>query len=416
MTFRDNLVISPAAVGRGSNGNGINLSNNLAGSAFNVLGNTSIASTDLASIAIATNAGIVQFAGSTQITDRLQEGILVTNSSGPVQFGSTLTGLTTILNDNAAPSQFAAISFTGNSGGISVQTANIVNAQGGAPGGAGINVVNNTGAVSFGVIDVESFDGIGLFGLNNTSIRVGDGIIETNNAAAVDIEQTGIDIILESVTSLNSPDYGIRLVETNRDGFRTFEVDPGIVNAVPGDGGQIANAKGDGLDNDDSAGVFLSNAGQVRLRAMQIEDNEFGIRIRNTETTPDLPNNIKQNFVLEISTVLDSDIRGLDSQDLMGLDIENSTFDNNGDDAAVGRESILLDYTVRLDPDTITRFAEAQDPFVVLIQDTDFTSNTTDVINITQSNALPSGLPSRRICIAIRLPSMTPRTRLPISQ
>ena len=270
-------------------------------------------------------------------------------------FGNALTGLTTILNDNAVPSQFAAISFTGNSGGISVQTASIVNAQGGAPGGAGINVVNNTGAVSFGAIDVESFNGIGLFGLNNTSIRVGDGIIVTDAAAAVDIEQSGIDIVMESVTSTNSPDYGIRLVETNKTGFRTFEIDPGIVNAVPGDGGLIANAKGDGLDNNDSAGIFLSNAGQVRLRAMQIEDNEFGIRIRNTETTPGLADNIKQNFQLITSTVLDSDIRGLDSQDLMGLDIENSTFDNNGDDAAAGRETILLDYTVRLDLDTITR-------------------------------------------------------------
>ena len=68
VTFRDNLVIS-AATGRGSNGNGINISNNLAGSAFNVQGNVSIDGTDLASIAIATNAGAVQFNGSTRITD-----------------------------------------------------------------------------------------------------------------------------------------------------------------------------------------------------------------------------------------------------------------------------------------------------------------------------------------------------------
>ena len=393
VTFRDDLVIRPGAIGRGSNGNGINISNNLAGSGVNVLGNVSIDATDLASIAVNANAGAVQFQGSTRITRRLQEGILVTNSSGPVQFGNALADLTSILNDNVLPSLFAAMSFTGNSGGISVQNTFIENAQGGGLGGAGvgINVVNNTGAVSFGAIDVESFDGIGLFGLNNTSIRIGDGIIVTDAAAAVDIEETGIDITLESVTSTNSPNYGIRLVETNKTGFRTFDVDPNIVNAVPGDGGQILNATGDGVDNNDSAGVFLSNAGQVRLRAMQIENNEFGIRIRNTETIPGLADNIKQNFVLEISTVIDSNIRGLDSQDLMDLDIENSTFDNNGDDPAVGRESILLDYTVRLDLDTITRFDQAQDPFVVLIQDTDFTSNTTDVINITQSNGAANG-------------------------
>ncbi len=391
VTFRDNLTIGAVGLGRGSNGNGINISNNLAGSGVNILGNTSIDATDLASIEINTNAGGVQFQGSTQIARRLQEGILVTNSSGAVQFGDALADLTRILNDNVLPSQFAAMSFTGNSGAISAQNTVIINAQGGAPGGAGINVVNNTGAVSFGAIDVESFGGIGLFGLNNASIRVGDGEIVTDAAAAVDIEETGIDITLASVTSTNSPNYGIRLVETNKTGFRTFEVDPNIVNAIPGDGGLILSANGDGLDNNDSAGVFLSNAGQVRLRAMQIENNEFGIRIRNTETTPGLAETIKQNFVLVQSTVLDSDIRGLDSQDLMGLFIDNSTFDNNGDDAGVGRESILLDYTVRLDLDTITRFDQADDPFVVLIQDTDFTSSTTDVINITQSNGSAIG-------------------------
>jgi hypothetical protein len=389
VSFRDNLVISGA--GRGSNGNGINISNNLASSIFNVEGSASIDGTDLASIAIDSNAGTVQFNGPTRITRRLQEGILVTNSSGSVRFGDARADATTILNDDTVPSQFAAISFTGNSGGISAQNVSIVNAQGGGGGGAGINVVNNTGAVSFGGISVESFGGVGLFGLNNTSISTIDGTIETDAAAAVDIENTGINIGLYSVTSTDSPDYGIRLVDTNKDGFRTFVVSPNVINAVPGDGGLIAGAKGDGLDNDDAAGVFLRNAGQVRLRAMQIEDNEFGIRIRNTETTPGLANGIKQSFIMEISNVIDSDIRGLDSQDLMGLDIENSTFDNNGDDAAVGRESILLSYTVRLDLDTITRFDQAQDPFVVLIQDTDFTSNTSDVIRIYQASTAANG-------------------------
>ncbi|MCA9009110.1 MAG: inverse autotransporter beta domain-containing protein [Planctomycetaceae bacterium] len=389
VSFRDNLVITGTT--GGSNGNGIRITNNLATSLFNVEGNASISGTDLASVAITTNAGAVQFNGATRITDRLQEGILVTGSSGPINFGNTLADVTTILNDAAVPSQFAAISFTGNSGGISVQNASIGNAQGGVGGGAGINVVNNTGAVSFGAAVVESFDGVGLFGLNNTSIRVNDGFIVTDGAAAVNIEQTGVAITLASVTSTNSPDYGIRLVETNRDGFRTFSVDPGFINAVPGDGGLISSAKGDGLDNDDSAGVFLSNAGQVRLRAMQLENNEFGIRVRNTETTAGLADTIKQSLILQVSNVLDSDIRGIDAQNLMGLDIQNSTFDNNGDDANNGRETILLDYTVRLDPDTMTLFSQAQDPFVVFIQDSDFTSNTTDVISITQSNATANG-------------------------
>lgn len=393
VTFRRNLVISGIGTGRGSLGNGVSLTNNVAGSGFIVQGNTSINGTDLASIAINNNAGSVQFQGATQIASRAQEGILITNSSSPVLFGSTPAGVTTILNDLVPASQFAAISYTNNTGGISMQSAVIDNAQGGGTGGAGINVVNNTGAVSFGAVDVISFGGIGVFGLNNTSIRIGDGTIVTDAAAAVDIEETGININLRTVTSTNSPDYGIRLVETNKTaiGFNTFNVDPTTINPVAGDGGTIISANGNGLDDNDSAGVFLSNAGRVRLRAMQIENNEFGIRVRNTETVAGLGANLKQSLTLVTTTVVDNDIRGLDAQDLMGLDIQNSIFDNNGDDPVTGRETMLLDYTVRLDPDTITQFSQAIDPFVVLIQDTDFTSNTTDVINITQSNGTANG-------------------------
>jgi hypothetical protein len=254
-----------------------------------------------------------------------------------------------------------------------------------------MHLVNNTGEINIGALDIISLDGVGLFGLNNASIEIRRGDILSDNQAAVNIEESGIDISLESVTSNNSPDYGIRLVETNKTNLQTFVVDPNIANDVPGDGGTIAGAKGNGIDDDDSAGVFLQNAGQVRLRAMSLDDNEFGVRIRNTETTPGLPDSIKQNFILERSLVQDSDIRGIDSRDLMGLSIQNSTFDNNGDDAAEGRETILLDYTTRLDLDTITQFSQANDPFVVTIEDSDFTSTTTDVINVGQSSNAATG-------------------------
>ena len=393
VTFRKNLVISGTAAGRSSFGNGVNLTNNAAGSGFIVQGSTSIGGTDLASIAINNNAGSVQFQGATRITGRAQQGILVTNSSSPVLFGSTPAAVTTILNDRVPASQFAAISFINNTSGISMQSAVIDNAQGGGTGGAGINVVNNTGAVSFGAVDVISFGGIGVFGLNNTSIRIGDGTIVTDAAAAVNIENTGVNINLRAVSSSNSPNYGIRLVETNKTaiGFNTFNVDPSTINPVAGDGGTIISANGNGVDDNDSAGVFLSNAGRVRLRAMQIENNEFGIRVRNTETTAGIGSNLKQSLTLVGATIVDNDIRGLDAKDLMGLDIQNSIFDNNGDAPVTGRETMLLDYTVRLDPATITQFAQAIDPFVVLIQDTNFVSNTTDVINITQSNGTANG-------------------------
>ena len=385
VVMEDQLSIR-GVTGRGSLGEGVFLTNNDAASEFIVRGDTNIIGTDGISVRIDNNDGRAQFLGQTQISQRLVEGIAITNSAGAIQFGATASDIASVLNDLAAPSQSAAILATDNSANIVFGGVSIDNAQGNLLGGAGMHLVNNTGEINIGALDIISLDGVGLFGLNNASIEVRRGDILSDNQAAVNIEESGIDITLESVTSNNSPNYGIRLVETNKTNLQTFVVDPNIANDVPGDGGTISGAKGNGLDDDDSAGVFLQNAGQVRLRAMTLDDNEFGVRIRNTETTPGLPDSVKQNFILERSLVQDSDIRGLDSRDLMGLSIQNSTFDNNGDDAAAGRETILLDYTTRLDLDTITQFSQANDPFVVTIEDSNFTSTTTDVINVGQSS------------------------------
>ncbi len=390
VVMEDQVTIR-GVTGRGSLAEGVFLTNNNAASEFIVRGDTNIIGTDGVSVRIDNNDGRAQFLGQTQISQRLVEGIAITNSAGAIQFGATASDIASVLNDLAAPSQSAAILATDNSANIVFGGVSIDNAQGNLPGGAGMHLVNNTGEINIGALDIISLDGVGLFGLNNASIEVRRGDILSDNQAAVNIEESGIDITLESVTSNNSPNYGIRLVETNKTNLQTFVVDPNIANDVPGDGGTISGAKGNGLDDDDSAGVFLQNAGQVRLRAMTLDDNEFGVRIRNTETTPGLPDSIKQNFILERSLVQDSDIRGLDSRDLMGLSIQNSTFDNNGDDAAAGRETILLDYTTRLDLDTITQFSQANDPFVVTIEDTDFTSTTTDVINVGQSSNSATG-------------------------
>ncbi len=397
VSFQEALLIQGTGGGRASFGSGVVLSNNAVGSNFAVLGGTTVAGTDQESILITGNNGSAAFLGNTLITERLVEGISILNSSGTINFGNLQSDVTTVLNDLVPASQSAAIEAIGNSADIRFRVAVIDNAQGNLPGGAGLHLESNTGSLVFDDVDINSIDGTGVFGLDNTLINISTGDILSTNETAVDIENSGIEINLLTVNSSDAPDYGIRLVETNKVNNKTFVVDPNTTNAVPGDGGTISGAKGNGLDDDaignieDAAAVFLSNAGQVSLRAMLLDDNEFGVHIRNTETVPGLADSTKQSFTLETSTVVDSDIRGLDSRDLMGLEIDNSTFDNNGDSTTAGRETMLLDYTVRLDLDTITRFDQADDPFLVLIQDTDFISNTTDVINIGQSSANANG-------------------------
>jgi hypothetical protein len=386
--FSQNLNITSSIVSAGAaqrtNGRGIDISNNALNSVFRTLSTTLVNGADGESIFIGTNSGTVNFNGATTITNRLTEGISILNSPGSVSFGVSPSRTTLI--SNALDSQFAAIEATGNSGSIGFGSATVQNAQGNAGGGAGVHLVGNTGIVSFADMDIESIDGTGFFGLNNTEIRSDDGLVDTTNETAVDIENSGIRMVFSEINSANAPDYGIRLVETNRDGAKTFTVRPTVANAVAGTGGTISAATGNGIDDNDAAGIFLQNAGQVTAAFMNLDNNEFGVRIVNTETPgATVSNNNEQFFSLEDSNVTDSDIRGIHSQNLMGLSVLRTDFDNSGDDAAVGRESIKLLYTVALDNiDNVDEYDRSDRPFEVLIQDSSFVSNTNDVIRIMQ--------------------------------
>ena len=378
----EDLTIQGILGSRASLGNGILLSGNNATSSFISGEDTRILGTDLESILITGNDGIVSFTGTTFISARAIEGISILNSGGTINFGSTAGALTTILNDNTVPSTSAAFEAVANSAEIRVRSIFVDAATGNAGGGAGLHLVGNTDTITFDDVDIISVDGTGIFGLTNTLINIADGDVDSTNETAVDIEDSGIEITLESVTSTAPPDNGIRLVETNKVGNKTFTVDPNTINPVPGDGGIISDAAG--------AGVFLQNAGQVELRGMLLDDNQFGVFIRNTETVANLPDSTKQTFALLESTVEDSDIRGIDSRDLMGLLVDDVVFNETAATETTS-EAILLDYTVRLDPDTITRFDQANDPFIVRIEDTDFTMLNSDVIAVTQSAATANG-------------------------
>lgn len=386
--FSQNLNITSSVVTAGAaqrtNGRGIDISSNALNSVFRTVSTTLVNGTDGESIFIGNNAGTVNFGGVTQVTNRLIEGISIVNSSGGISFGVAPSRTTLI--SNALDSQFAAIEAIGNSGSIGFGDATVQNAQGNIGGGAGVHLSNNTGIISFADMDIESIDGTGFFGLNNTEIRSDDGIVDSTNETAVDIENSGIRMTLSEVDSANAPDYGIRLVDTNKDGAKTFTVRPTVANATPGTGGTISAAKGNGIDDNDAAGIFLQNAGQVTTTFMNLDNNEFGVRIINTETPGAVvSNNNEQFFSLQDSNVTDSDIRGIHSQDLMGLSVIRTNFDNNGDDTAVGRESIKLLYTLALDNiDNVDEYDRSDRPFEVLIQDSDFVSNTNDVIRIMQ--------------------------------
>lgn len=394
--FADSLTVTSTAVATGAvertNGNGLLISGNADGSTFRTLGVTTINGADQESILVSGESGRVDFQGETRVINRAVEGISVTGSSGSVEFGvTTPRRLAQVSNELLSTS--AAIELAGNSGVVSFGEATVIDATGNPGGGAGIDVRNNTGLINFVDMDVTAVDGTGFFGLNNRLIRSDDGVITSTNETAVDIENSGVTMTLGEVNSTDSPDYGIRLVDTNSDEGRTFFVRPTAAGTTAGAGGTIIGAKGDGLDNDDAAGIFLSNAGQVEIREMILSDNEFGVRVINTESWKDSAGNVivvndrnEQYFLMDYSLVNDSDIRGIHAVDLMGLQVNNSIFDNNGDDTAVGYDTIFAQYTTPLDDvDSVNTYDRAERPFEVLIQNSDITSNQHDAIRILQT-------------------------------
>ena len=368
----------------GSAGRGIEVDSNAAGSSFSVIGQLSVTGAAAESVAITSNAGTVQMAGGTFISQRGSEGIHITNSTGSNSF----LGVTSVLNDAVIPTISAGVDVNNSESLVLFEDLTVTNAL----AGGGVTLTNNlagaigTGQAIFNSLNITSVGGVGLFGNNNSSIRVDDGAITSTTAAAVNVSNSGINMTFQSIDSLTSPDYGISLVETNVDNLKTFRVlgDQTLIGF--GTGGTISDA---GI-----AGVNLQNAGQVQLDSMTLDNNNFGFFIRNSGLTAE----DDQYLTMQYTQVSDSTIRGIDSENLFGLNIEDSVFDNNGDTLLglggdglpvtfAGRETIVLNYTERLNDDSTTLFTQFDTPYVVNIQRTNFVDNSDDIISISNTTA-----------------------------
>ena len=372
----------------GSLGRGIEIDSNLAGSSFSVNGQLTVNEAAGESVAITGNDGTVRMGDGTSITQRGSEGILVSNSTGSISF---LQG-TSVLNNAVIPTIAAGVDVNNSESLVLFEDLTVDNAL----TGGGVTLTNNIAGATgnaqtiFNALNVVSVGGIGLFGNNNSSIRIDDGNITSTTAAAVNIANSGIDITFESINSSASPDYGISLVETNVENLKTFQVlgDQTLIGF--GTGGTISDAA--------ISGVNMVNAGQVRLDSMTFDNNNIGFFIRNSGLTED----DDQYLSMQYAQVSDSDIRGIDSENLFTLNIEDSIFDGNGDSAAglggdglpvtfAGRETIFLNYSERLNDVDTTLFSQFDYPYLVNIARTNFTDNTDDVIYIT-NDTVANGL------------------------
>lgn len=372
VTFARNLTIN------GSNGRGIELTGNADGSQFRVTGATSVTSAATESIAIVNDSGISIFAGGTTINQRGVAavgnipatggtGILVENSNGSVTFqnataitnGNVVTDSAVDVHDSESTVSFASLGVLNSTGNPAVSLMNNV---------AGLN---GTALISITDLVIVSAGGQGLFGLNNTNLRISDGTINTTGASAVDLEETGINVSLERVDSLASPNFGIRLVETNKtNGFNQFKVTGDPTQAGIGTGGTIQSAL--------TAGVLMQNAGQVRIERMILDDNENGFIIQNSGLAVD----DDQKLELFTSQISRSDVRGIYSRNLIVLDVRDTLLTDNGDDAAMGRETLLAEYDELLNANTTTRFDDFDNPYEVTLLRNTIIENSTDAVVI----------------------------------
>lgn len=276
------------------------------------------------------NTGQFLVSGSTTINNFVGNGVLVTDDDSEVSFNSGLTvvnrgvllalatqgqsgvnvnnnrgtvvfrGTTSIDNPNGVFSPAVDIQDNATLSSVQFETLTITEATRpildllGFPlaGGAGLNVINNLGAVSVNTLNVDSVDGIALFadtdGVITTTVTplgttvttsggvsVANGIITTaGERPAIEVRDSVMNLSFQAVSSSDSLSDGITLTDNIGPGGGDLFTVTGLNGAI-GTGGTITGAVGDGL--------FLRNTGGVNLSGMNINGNlDDGIDARTT--------------------------------------------------------------------------------------------------------------------------------------
>ncbi|MCP4787369.1 MAG: hypothetical protein GY903_05895 [Fuerstiella sp.] len=378
------IFATPTAPATFSGGRGIELVGNAEGSSFTAAGQTNITSVGAEGIAIVNDSSNVIFgtatSGGTSVVEPLLQGLSIQNTDGVLGFRTNTNILKTTnpgvplvdIQNSQASVQFDLLQVDTTTGDIGV---NIVGNVAGANGPA---------TISMDTLGIVSTDGVGLFANNNTFIRTNTGTVDVTNQTAIEILDSGIDIDLETVSSINSPTYGIHLMDTNKDlnnhtlVAKTFTVRGDSTATTASPGGQILAAVAEG--------ALLENAGQVSLRGMEFRDNDVGVRVVNSLDIAGTLNVLDDQFLqLYGINMFDSDTLGVTATNLTELDIRDSLFDNNGDvinALTPENETLLLRYTERPNDVTTTRFVEFDNPYTVNIERTQFSDNTDDIIRI----------------------------------
>jgi len=253
-----------------------------------------------------TNGTLAATFGSISSTNSGTMGIDLTSVAG------TLTSPTTTITNSTG----IGISVVSSSGALNFgnTTVNGSGAAGVALGGSG---TGNSGAVTFGALNIAPDAGIaGLAAIDNTgTITSTSGTITAPSATAVNINRTGgttpLNMTLTAVSSSGGSATGM-MIQNTTGSFTVVGDGTTTTQGGNGSGGTIANKSGANGSTTTGIGVYLNNAINVTLRRMIINGTNQNFGVRGTNVT--------------------------------GCSIQYSTVNGaNGDDAPSGEGSIIFD-------------------------------------------------------------------------
>ncbi|MBS0267176.1 MAG: hypothetical protein JSS02_34950, partial [Planctomycetes bacterium] len=298
--------------------------NNSTGSAINLIGGTgqtSFTGTTLIDGAtgpavningLASN-GVVNF-GNLQINNRKDLGMSINSSSkGTVN----MQGTTSISNEQAVAA--SALDIRDSSGQFNFNTLNVTNPSTMAASGnsAAVNLESDTNAITrFHTLNISTTNATALRALNAGTLAInaadannvidlnGGGVINANGGAAIDITGTSLNVNLKSVTSTNSPTYGISLVNTTGPVFGIYGYN------AANTGGSITGAA--------LGGVNLNSTGLVGMQWMNISGNgPVGIDANNTSA------------LIVTNTTFSNEGFGIRALNTQKMTLQVDTFSNN---------------------------------------------------------------------------------------
>jgi hypothetical protein len=262
------------------------------------------------------------------IDHRHDRGIEVDNSAGLVQ----VSGRAMITNENGSTA--SALDVRNSAGLVEISRLDAT----GATGAAGVNLENNSGVASFGILNIASQNGTALRGMSAGTLSVNPavddkvdaakgGVINAVGGTAIDIQNTTLNANFNSISASDAP-VGISLINTS--GLLVVLGAPGIA----GSGGVIQNT---------ATGIFLQNTGLTAVQLMTLENNAVGVRAENSAEVAILH-----------STVQNSSSFGIDVLDTARLRVLDVTMSGNGAANVRGQVARLGNYIYTLQANNVT--------------------------------------------------------------